>query len=192
MQSLTGSIQNEVPVNPVCPKACWLARLPAEEFRTPVVSSIGEGESQPRQRVLSGVRLAVVVKSRTRSWLKKCPSFLRNTLANCATSWRVEKSPACPVSPCIQRAFSSCTTPWQGVGGLESGRSSVGTHRDFKDSGGLKNVLFMPSGMKTSSFAWTGSGRPSSRSKTSPRSMKPISEYSVWVPGWHVGWIAAM
>lgn len=104
---------------------------------------------------------------------------LTHQAAKRARSATVPNNPACPATPPITRAFSSCTTP---VHGLPSSRNSVAANRDG-GPGGRKHVSAMPSGPLTTWRNTVSRGEPMTAETISPSAMKPRSEYATRVPG---------
>ena len=88
-------------------------------------------------------------------------------------------SPACPATPPITRAFSSCTTPAHAV---PSSRNSVAANRSGGPAG-RKHVSARPSGSLTTAANTASSGDPVTAETISPSVMKPRSEYATRVPG---------
>src|SRR5439155_14128338 len=124
-RSRSGSSQIDVPVNPVCPKACAKSLVPALEC--------SEGVSQPRAREEPGGKSWRRVNCSTKDGgrrrrseedgdcLPRLPptssDLLRPSLtssnhsANRAKSPAVLNNPACPEIPPKRPVFSSCTSP---------------------------------------------------------------------------------
>src|SRR4051812_30300643 len=95
----SGSHHNDVPVNPRCPKD------DAEKYRPELEG--GVGRSHPRARVVPGCWR---VNSATVSDFRMGAPPDSQHWAKIATSRAVEKTPACPATPFITHAFSSCTS----------------------------------------------------------------------------------
>jgi len=128
-----------------------------------------------------------------------------------ATSSAVENRPAWPATPPRTKAFSSWTSPWMtrlrnvlrglswlalcGDSALRSSRtgasaphfaslsSAVGGIFIRKSVDGLNVVLVIASGPKISRLQNASSFSCASRSRATPKMMKPMSLYSAWVPG---------
>ncbi len=177
---VNGSIQIEVPVNPVWPNdpiGSSSPRLPEKL----------ESMSQPRPRTAvmpSGVAgraiLATVSGDSTRApfhWPP--PSTMR---AKIDRSCPVLNSPACPATPSIRRAVGSWTTPRSiGTPGLLHGhasgsQASVGAMRPRMAASGRNVVSFIPSGLKTFDVRNVFSGCFATFSAMWPRRKKPMSE----------------
>ena len=145
-----GSIQIEVPVNPVCPYPSPL-RKPSPRGALKAVST-----SQPRDRDPDGGTGRASVSSFTVSGFKKrTPSsspHCNNMIAKRARSSAVLNSPACPASPAKASARGSWTTPRMTL----PSRRPVGATRS---SGfGACDVSVILSGPKTLAWAKSFSG----------------------------------
>ena len=154
---VSGSIQSEVPVKPVCPNE-------PSGNSSPRFDENDESMSQPSPRTfcsfgpLAGdVIFATASGDRIRTplWL---PPF-RSMRQKIDRSAAVLKRPACPATPAMRRAVGSWTTPrsicmsgpWQGH--PYGVHFSVGAIRARNESGGVKLVSFIPSGSKMCFFA---------------------------------------
>src|SRR5690348_17384573 len=138
-----GSIQMDVPVNPVWPND------PIGKS-SPRLDEKAESMSHPRPRRLTASggccgRVALITVSDFRNCLR-CGLALIASMsawAYFARSAAVEKRPACPATPPMRRAVGSCTTP-RSIWLFSS--YSVGAMRFRHDDGGRNRVFFIPSG----------------------------------------------
>ena len=162
----------------MCPKLCAPSRCPPEHPEL--------GLSQPRHRELSATSSARCVNSLAVSALANRPvppsRQVNRSWQKRARSKAVEKSPACPATPPSQRAFSSCTSPCQ-ARPSRAALHSVGTISARGILVGRKRVRVNPRGAHTSLSNNASSGASPICSKSAPRTIAPMSEYTVSVPG---------
>src|SRR5216683_6004065 len=173
----SGSIQIEVPVNPVCPKLCAEKYCPLDP---PSVGTAHPSVRVPPESCCGVVNCAIVARFRIR-WCAYTPPF-SSIWQNAARSGAVLKSPAWPETPPMANAFSSCTSPCTSrCRKLLS--ISVGAICGQIFFGGRYIVLFIPSGEKIVFFAKSSSVLPVRRSIISAIRIIPKSEYTSFVPG---------
>ena len=167
-----GSIHNDVPVYPRWPNDVGEKYLPDCDG--------DEGVSQPRAREVPAGEFSRRVKSCTVDGCRRGfpPSSMES--ANVATSEAVENSPACPATPPIMLAFSSCTSPWM-IRLRKVLSSAVGTLRSRIEGGWLKAVFVIFSGAKISRRQNASSASPAVLFKATPKRIKPMSLYSAWI-----------
>src|SRR6516165_5626066 len=98
-----GSIHNEVPVKPRCPKDDGVSMIPDDDGC--------EGVSHPRARDVPCGDASRPVKSRTVAGFRMGVPPRNIHSAKRATSVAGAKTPACPLIPPMTKAFSSLTSP---------------------------------------------------------------------------------
>src|SRR5437588_2043916 len=159
------SIQSEVPVYPRCPNERGEKCLPDCDG--------AEGVSQPKARELpEGTVWRRVNSSIVCGWNTSTPR--PNMLAEKFIKSAVfENTPACPATPPIALAFSSCTSPW--ITRRRNVRSSaVGTKEARQFAGGLNVVRLMPNGPKTYRWQKRSSGCAAVRCTDGARIIKSL------------------
>src|SRR6478735_7346963 len=137
---VVGSIQIDVPVNPVCPND------PTGK-RSPRFDENGESMSHPNPRNVDadgGCSGSLIFFTASDDNIPS-PPFSR-ACANFARSSPVENNPACPATPPMRCERGSCTTPR-----IMCSCSSywVGAIFGFQAAGGKKRVCIICSGWKT-------------------------------------------
>src|SRR5580692_8949371 len=170
---VVGSIQSEVPVNPVCPKD------PTGKS-SPRLLEKGESMSHPKpcRTCDVGGCCGVVILSIINGERIVVPSS--KAWANFAKSSAVENRPACPATPPMRRAVGSCTIP-RNIFSCSS--YCVGAVFENQAAGGRKRVCAICKGVKIFFWQYSSSDSPDTRSTNAPRTMKLTSLYRKREPG---------